>query len=40
MPDEAGLIGAVFPVKPRRLKQLVVAAITEVVVQMCLTRYH
>jgi hypothetical protein len=35
-PDEAGLVGAVSLFKPRRIKHLVAAAITELVVPTCL----
>jgi hypothetical protein len=38
IPDEAGLVGAVSLFKPGRIKHLVVAAITELVVHTCLTR--
>jgi hypothetical protein len=40
MPDEAGLISAISLFKPHRIKHLVVAAITELVVHTCLTRSH
>jgi hypothetical protein len=40
MSDEAGLIGAVSLFKPRRIKHLLVAAITERVVHTRLTRCH
>ena len=40
MPDEAGLIGAVSLFKPRRIKHLVVAVTTALVVHTCLTRCH
>jgi len=40
MSDEAGVIGAISLFKPRRIKHLVIAEITQLAVHTCLTRSH